>query len=289
MPRVNDKGAQRRVPRVRPEPPAPVRPAAAPNRAGQTHFDPRTAAPTLAQAAGAPTSPRAVSQRGLGFEVLDAQPACAPTSLDGRLVVLSGYRADEAVRRRGLAYLESRAGGSDATAEMKRRALAAQAGHLAFAAVPVEELMLTAAYISDQFIPMNAALRAPEADPTGDLAAAIGCVASALGRLPPFQGTVYRALGGSDPARLEAYQPGAVLTEKAFTSTTPSDAAAWRFGKVMLVIDAKHAGKEIWPLAGNMNRGEQEVLFPPGTRFEVKSREENERGKLVIHLAEVTP
>jgi hypothetical protein len=212
----------------------------------------------------------------------------APTLLDGEPVDLSSYRSDPESRAKAMKYLLDAPTGADAVAWVRDLALIARREYPPMAGIPIEELTVLAAYISDKFIPMNQALRAREAGPKGPLAAAIKVASSGLAQLPAHQGTVYRAVGGLAPRWLDAYRPGEIVTERAFTSTTPNRGATYRFGKALLVIEAKRSGKQIWPLAGNMNRGEQEVLFPPGTRFVVRARTHDPKTRaLVIELTEV--
>jgi hypothetical protein len=94
----------------------------------------------------------------------------------------------------------------------------------------------------------------------------IKVLASGLGKLKGFVGTSYRY---SDLAgdTLRAYQPGAIMSEPAFMSTSlVRDEGATN--RTIWIVHGKGGGKYIYPIA---NR-EREVLYPPGTRFQVISR-----------------
>ncbi|MDQ7823621.1 MAG: ADP-ribosyltransferase domain-containing protein [Candidatus Eremiobacteraeota bacterium] len=95
--------------------------------------------------------------------------------------------------------------------------------------------------------------------------------ASALNKLPPFQGTVYREsrLYGDQP---DQYEPGKTVKELAFTSTSSeTQGAAQRMGNTLFIISSE-TGRAIDRFSRHPR--EKEVLFPPGTEFKVLGREE---------------
>lgn len=89
---------------------------------------------------------------------------------------------------------------------------------------------------------------------------------SALAKIKKFSGEVKR--GASLPPQIFAqHQVGAVVTYPAFTST--STAKAWS-GAQQFVIKSK-AGHYVEPISAH--RGENEVIFPAGSKFKVLSIE----------------
>jgi hypothetical protein len=116
--------------------------------------------------------------------------------------------------------------------------------------------------------------------------ARIDALHGALKKLPTYEGPVVR---GTDlpPEVLDQYQPGQVVTESAFTSTTTDPAVARSptfTGNVEFRIMSS-SGRDISSLS--MFPHEQEILFPPDTEFEVISRTEDPlTGRTIIVMAE---
>lgn len=122
---------------------------------------------------------------------------------------------------------------------------------------------------------------------------------AALGMLTPFQGDVYRGFRTSSTRWMK---PGKVFTSKKFFSTSHNRATAEGFAEVpeleakavrvasrvglaelvarkaALVTIKSKTGVELGQ--SSMNRGEQEVLFRPGTKFRI-SKAPFRRGKFV--------
>lgn len=119
---------------------------------------------------------------------------------------------------------------------------------------------------------MNAALRSRSPADLRRLAPLIKAAASALRQLPPYTGRVYR--GAPIPQEeLKNYRKGMVVTEPVFLSTTKSKLKARLFsqiGGVLFIIESKRLGKSLGRLA--LSPDEEEVLFPPGAKFEVTSQ-----------------
>jgi hypothetical protein len=82
-------------------------------------------------------------------------------------------------------------------------------------------------------------------------------------------------------AVLDRYQPGTVIREPAFTSSSANHSFP---GNVQFEILSKN-GRLIQDFASNAR--EAEVLFPPGTPFEVAGRAETADG-VVIRLRELS-
>ncbi|MET9492785.1 ADP-ribosyltransferase domain-containing protein [Nocardia sp. NPDC006630] len=112
---------------------------------------------------------------------------------------------------------------------------------------------------------LNSALRAGSVDATQK--AQIKAVEEALAKLPDHNGVVFR---GTDlpPNVLAKYEKGTVVTEDAFTSTSASADEAFP-GDTQFTILSKY-GKDV-SLHSDVP-SEQEVLFPPGTQFDVVSK-----------------
>jgi uncharacterized protein (UPF0218 family) len=119
---------------------------------------------------------------------------------------------------------------------------------------------------------MNSALRQGDTAALQDLDLLIRGATSALNQLPEHVGQVFRGIH-TDPASAAEiatrYNPGDVVTEHAFTSTS-ADLNKSFDGPIEMIIDSK-TGRDITDISryGDLER---EVLFPPGTRFKVLAR-----------------
>ena len=131
---------------------------------------------------------------------------------------------------------------------------------------------------------LNDALRTDTLDASQQ--ARVDALNRALEKLPPHSGLVYR---GTDlpPEVLAQYQPGAVVTEDAFVSTSvdPAVARSPAFaGNVEFRIVSK-TGRDISSLS--LISHEQEVLFPSGIQFYVITRTTDPlMGTTIIEMAE---
>ncbi len=92
---------------------------------------------------------------------------------------------------------------------------------------------------------------------------------SALAKLRPYEGTVRRG-ANLPPERLAQHQVGAVVTYPGYTSTSVGHG----FGQRHRFVIRSKTGRFIDP--SSANPGEYEVLFPPGTKFRVLERTEND-------------
>jgi ADP-ribosyltransferase exoenzyme len=110
-------------------------------------------------------------------------------------------------------------------------------------------------------------------------------VSEGLAKLPPQPGTAYRGVQYSHDI-LARYEPGQVVTERAFTSTSqdPNVAQGAFNGNTLMTITGRN-GKDIAPFS---NYPEAEILYDKGTSFKVISKVWNPRiDKWVIHMEEV--
>jgi hypothetical protein len=113
---------------------------------------------------------------------------------------------------------------------------------------------------------INQALRTRDVRELDRLESDIKVLASALTKLGGELKTTYRYADIKADA-LAHYQPGAIVTERAFTSTSLTKDEAGTH-TVIWVIHGRGGGRYIYPITDR----EKEVLYPPGSLFEVKSR-----------------
>jgi len=106
-------------------------------------------------------------------------------------------------------------------------------------------------------------------------------ISTALGKLPPHEGTVYRG-GSFSEDLLSRYKPGEILTEDAFTST--SRVRGFKGNTQFEIVSSN--GKYIAPFAEPRFRHQEEVLFDRGTQFRVLAHDLRD-GKHFIILREV--
>lgn len=133
------------------------------------------------------------------------------------------------------------------------------------------EVLAIRGYTAGFYGPLNAALRGGT-DYSGlkrdDALFYSGIMSSGLAKLPPYRGPVIRYV--SLPLEvLEQHRPGETVTYSSYTSTSRDPAFNWGPNGQKLLIQSK-TGKLIEEISHS--RAEQEVLFPPGTRFKVLER-----------------
>ncbi|WP_295787849.1 ADP-ribosyltransferase domain-containing protein [uncultured Microbacterium sp.] len=136
-------------------------------------------------------------------------------------------------------------------------------------------------YTGPLYIDINKALRG-QIPMTPELQAAIDGAVRALDRLPDHPGTVLRGERLEPGATyIDAYQPGRIVTNESFTSADIDRAFP---GQVQYEIESVH-GKSVQHLSRFADE-ENEVLFKPGTSFEVIRRREVD-GQIQIYMREV--
>jgi hypothetical protein len=124
------------------------------------------------------------------------------------------------------------------------------------------------AYTGSYFRSVNRALRGKETM-TATLQEHVNQLNAALSKLPDYAGTVYRKTD-LDATASAKYQPGYVVEESAFTSSSRSQ-GVWG-GSYYFEVKSE-TGKSIRTFSQNPD--ENEVLFRSGTKFKVISREGN--------------
>ena len=126
-----------------------------------------------------------------------------------------------------------------------------------------QELVATYSYTATGYVPLNRGLRSGDPTQIAAVAAFRDTLAGALAKLPDRPGMTRR--GTSLPADVLArYQPGQVVTELGFTSTGKPFK-----GDVRFEIHGRR-GKLVQQYSAHPS--EDEVLFPPGTKFGVVKR-----------------
>ncbi len=105
---------------------------------------------------------------------------------------------------------------------------------------------------------------------SGVLAARADEVSAALAKLDPQPGITFRGTTLSGAA-LDVYQPGTVVREAAFTSSSRTMSVAGHFfgGNTLLVVHGR-TGRNVAPYSAYPH--EHEVLYDKGTRFRVLDR-----------------
>ncbi|MFD7841561.1 alpha/beta hydrolase [Nocardia sp. NPDC059764] len=132
--------------------------------------------------------------------------------------------------------------------------------------------------------PVNEGTRNGNPTALADHDVEIRTLVSAYNKLPDHEGTVYRSLYFDDPVALErfleAYSPGKEPPADPGFASADKD-SSMPGGNVELIIDS-HTGKDIsWA-----SLSQEEVVFPPGTRFQVESRDLI-GGKYVVRLTDI--
>jgi hypothetical protein len=144
--------------------------------------------------------------------------------------------------------------------------------------------MALADYTGSGYEDLNGALRSDALEASQH--ARVDALNRALEKLPPYEGPVIRGTNLS-PDVIAQYQPGEVVTEDAFLSTTTNTAVARSpmfAGNVEFRI-LSSTGRDVSSLS--MFPGEQEILFPAGTRFYVVSKVVDPlTGRTVIRMVE---
>ncbi|MEV6059352.1 ADP-ribosyltransferase [Nocardia asteroides] len=128
---------------------------------------------------------------------------------------------------------------------------------------------------------LNGELRSGEVTPATQQR--VDTLNSGLDKMPNYRGEVTRVTD-LPPEVLNAYRPGATVTEKGFTSTSPlANGGGVRSGEVEMRIFSK-TGKDI---TEHSAPGNPEVLFKSGTQFSVTKRYTDwQTGRTVIEMIE---
>ena len=156
--------------------------------------------------------------------------------------------------------------------------------HLPLHPLTSDDLAALAHYTGPGYQDLNFALREGALDASQQ--ARVDALHNALEKLPMYEGAVVR--GTNLPADvLEEYRPGEIITEPAFTSTSTDHAVA------QSPTFAGNTEFRIWSTTGrdvssaSMYPGEQEILFPAGSKFYVISKlVDPQTGRTIIEMIE---
>ncbi len=156
--------------------------------------------------------------------------------------------------------------------------------HLPLHPLNSDDLAALAHYTGPGYQDLNSALR--EGALEASQQARVDALHTALEKLPMYEGAVVR--GTNLPADvLEQYRPGEVITESAFTSTSMDHAVA------QSPTFAGNTEFRIWSTTGrdvssvSMYPGEQEILFPAGSKFYVLNKTvDPQTGRTIIEMIE---
>ncbi|WP_433657921.1 toxin glutamine deamidase domain-containing protein [Nocardia sp. CA-128927] len=111
----------------------------------------------------------------------------------------------------------------------------------------------------------------------------IRALVSAYNKLPDHNGVIYRSLYIDDPVKLakfiDEYRRGNTPTDHGFASADKGSSMPG--GNIELVIDSRHGKDVSWA-----SSQQDEVVFPPGTRFQVESVVRDGQ-KVYIHLQDL--
>ncbi|WOB51992.1 ADP-ribosyltransferase [Xanthomonas hydrangeae] len=150
-----------------------------------------------------------------------------------------------------------------------------------------EDLVALHAWTTDDYDVVQDVLE-KEATPTAHGLAFAKCIISALHSLPEeysYQGTVFTGEDQFPDWVSERYQEGSITTDRRFFATSETKNASWQ-GMAVEWESNSTTGKRISMFSERPN--EQEVLFPPGTCFQVTRIEENEtHPRLKIYQSQI--
>ena len=197
-------------------------------------------------------------------------------------VAARGLRLPRFIARALQASISEIVGGSTEYESLKAASLAAQAAHPELANLTTDEMVALRAYSKETWGPVNAALRIQNAREKLRLAGFIDLMKSGLSKLPQYSGTVARTISLPIDEAAARYREGATVVEDAFTSTTAGPGVAQREGNVAFTIQSA-SGRDISSIAAH---AEKEVLFPPGTAFQI-TRTQRIGNALRVWLTEV--
>jgi hypothetical protein len=149
--------------------------------------------------------------------------------------------------------------------------------------IPTEDLVAVRGYTSNDYSMLNKALRSGDPAELERLHAYIKTAESGLSQLPSHQGAVFRGTNLSSEAALK-YKPGQPVTEEFFFSTSAERSSAFP-GNTKYYVNSAN-GKRVEFLSEFPH--EREVLFPPGTKFDVISVQVNpSTGQREIFMNEI--
>lgn len=257
------------------------------------------------------TSHFACGRDGAGFELGASLIGAIPLVGDAGKAVLRGGRkiateaTSETAERAGKEVAERAAGEAAGLAargmEQMRQGFRALLGEARYAEsarevekvkamrpelkdIPTEDLVAIRGYTSQDYEVLNPALRNNDVSQLKRLEPYIKCAESGLSQLPSHVGTVFRGTNLTADQAAKYAEVGKVVTEPHFFSTSEVMGRAFP-GNTKYVINSVQ-GKDVSYLSEIA--GEKEILFRPGTRFEVLAVDiDAKTGTRVIFVDEV--
>lgn len=213
------------------------------------------------------------------------------------------YRADEATHEAMLAKYDETWLTDDKYMldhQIKRRIEALKETdpelYAAIEKIPHDQKLAMHGYTKHSFSEMNKALRTQDPEMLRRYDEQIRCIVSGMNQLPDFSGKAHRVVTVDDPglaaAIADSYEPGKVVTEHSFTSTSvrpdpdnPDQPKSKFSGLVEFHMEIT-GGKDLRPF--NDRSAEAEILLPPGTSLEVTGKyQDPDTGKWHIHVRQV--
>lgn len=148
-------------------------------------------------------------------------------------------------------------------------------------------------YTGPKFRSWNQALRSGFV--SAPMRAKINALSGAIAKVTPkFSGKAHRGLKFTESAIarkfLADFVDGKTYTTPQFFSTSTDASVAYNFaggnhGVFIIVGCAGANGANLRPVTGNADLGEREVLFPPGTTFNVQQARETKEGEAKYTIA----
>jgi NAD:arginine ADP-ribosyltransferase len=189
-----------------------------------------------------------------------------------------GYRSTPEIKKQFREFF-----GETRYAEYAKEIEALKLKHPELKNIPTEDLVAVRGYTSSDYSMLNKALRSGDPAELERLHAYIKTAESGLSQLPSHQGAVFRGTNLSSEVALK-YKPGQPVTEEFFFSTSAERSGAFP-GDTKYFVDSTN-GKRVDFLSEFPH--EREVLFPPGTKFDVLSVQINpSTGQREIFMNEI--
>jgi hypothetical protein len=147
-----------------------------------------------------------------------------------------------------------------------------------------EEFGILKMYTRTLYHCLNTAMRGEDDCRLGDrLPAMVRSINRALAKIAPYKGVVYRGVKFIPDELSKLHQVGATIEFSSYLSSSKNKVVAQGFGRSIYVINSK-SGREISPIGVHI---EQEVLFPPKTKFKIAKIESEAADVKLYYLDEL--
>ena len=122
--------------------------------------------------------------------------------------------------------------------------------------------------VAGDFRVLNTALRNNDPARLAQLDVFLRTTSSSLSHFPEYRGIAFRGVDANFPQSVLAnYTPGAIVTDRAFTSTAVNPLVPFGFNPQTLFVVNSRSGRDIG--AASKFEFEAEILFRPNTSFKV--------------------